>query len=190
MAMRKHSCRAGGFTMIEVLVALAVVAFGLLGLAKLQAVAISSAKVASSRTIAANLTEGIASAMHADTAYWQTAAAATASPITVTYSATSPTVSLGSLTNCQTTTCTPVQMATFDLTNFGIQVATQLPAPVATATKPVSISCTTGSATYFSSNPNQCTITISWSEQYTTTAATSASAPMPATQTYVMLVQP
>lgn len=184
--MRRHPDGMRGFTLVEVLVALAVTAFGLLGLAKLQAVALSGAKVAASRSIAAAQAEGMASAMHANAAYWQTAAAATASPITVT---TTSTVSLGTFKDCSAATCTPLQIATFDLHTFGQQLAAALPAPLATSTKPVSISCA-AATTPFATSPNVCTVTVSWSEQYTGSNNTGALATSQATQAFSLVVQP
>ncbi|MDE2369733.1 MAG: type IV pilus modification protein PilV [Burkholderiales bacterium] len=177
---------ASGFTLVEVMIALAVTAFGLLGLAKLQALAFSGAKVASSRSIAAAEAEGMASAMHVNPDYWQSAAAVAASPITVTRAAV---VSLGATTDCSAATCTPTALATYDLANFGTQLAAALPAPLADATKPVSIRCAQA-VTPFATSPNVCTLTVSWSEQYLGSNSTGALAQSQGTQSYALVVQP
>jgi prepilin-type N-terminal cleavage/methylation domain-containing protein len=70
--MRAHRINKGvrGFSLIEVLVALIVVSVGLLGIAKMQAVAYSSTGVASKRSLAAIEAASLASSMHANRAYW------------------------------------------------------------------------------------------------------------------------
>ena len=70
--MRSSQTRFGarGFSLIEVLVALVVVSIGLLGIAKMQAIAYSSTGVASKRSLAAIEAASLASSMHANRAYW------------------------------------------------------------------------------------------------------------------------
>ena len=69
-----------GFSMVEVLVAVIIIAIGMLGVAKLQAVAMSSTGVARMRSLAAIEAASLADAMHANRGYW---AAATAPTFTV-----------------------------------------------------------------------------------------------------------
>ncbi|MBU6258297.1 MAG: type IV pilus modification protein PilV [Burkholderiales bacterium] len=177
---------AAGFTLVEVMVALAVTAFGLLGLAKLQALAYAGVKVASSRSIAAAEAEGMASAMHVNTAFWQSTAAVAASPITVT---TAAAVNLGATIDCSAAVCTPQGIAIYDLANFGTQLAAALPAPLDAATQPVSIRCAQA-VTPFATSPNVCTLTVSWSEQYQGSNSTGALAQGQSTQSYSLVVQP
>ena len=75
------SSAARGFSLIEVLVALIVVSIGLLGIAKMQAIAFSSTGVASKRTLAAIQAASLASSMHANRAYWSVGGVA---PVTTT----------------------------------------------------------------------------------------------------------
>ena len=66
----QHAIQQRGFTLLEVLVAILVTSVGLLGLAKMQALAVSSTQVASSKSIIAMQTAGLAAAMHGNRAYW------------------------------------------------------------------------------------------------------------------------
>jgi type IV pilus assembly protein PilV len=63
--------RAKGFTLTEVLVALIIIAIGALGIAKMQALALSSTGASRSRALAAIEASSLAAAMHANRAYWQ-----------------------------------------------------------------------------------------------------------------------
>jgi type IV pilus assembly protein PilV len=61
---------ARGFTLIEVMVAMVIISIGLLGIAKLQALAYASTGSASARSLVALQVAGLAAAMHADRSYW------------------------------------------------------------------------------------------------------------------------
>ena len=67
-----------GFSMVEVLVALVIIAVGMLGLAKIQALAYASTGVASQQSIAALQAASLASAMRANRSYWSALPAALA----------------------------------------------------------------------------------------------------------------
>ncbi|MBS0578660.1 MAG: prepilin-type N-terminal cleavage/methylation domain-containing protein [Proteobacteria bacterium] len=75
-----------GFSLVEVMVALVVICVGLLGIAKMQALSMSSSSVSRQRSLAAIEAAGIASAMRANRNYWATGPAA-APGFFVTYSA-------------------------------------------------------------------------------------------------------
>ena len=64
------SAHARGFTLLEVMVALVVTSIGLLGIAKLQALAYASTGSASVRSLVALQAAGLAASMHADRGYW------------------------------------------------------------------------------------------------------------------------
>ena len=70
-----------GFTIIEVMVALVVISIGLLGIAKMQALALASTSTSRLRSLAAIQAASLGSAMHANRAYW--AAATLTQPIAV-----------------------------------------------------------------------------------------------------------
>jgi type IV pilus assembly protein PilV len=77
--------RERGFTLVEVLVALFVTAVGLLGIAKIQALAYASTGSASVRSLVALEAGGLAASMHANRSYW----AGGFAPIPVTITGTS-----------------------------------------------------------------------------------------------------
>ena len=180
----KRSARAmAGFSLIEVMVALIIISIGLLGIAKLQAVALSSTGTAGKRSLAAVEAASIASAMHADRAYWSLASSAVPTVITGTTIASSPDPLLVSGVNCAVgAACTPVQMAAYDLTQWAISAQTIFPSYQA------SILCLPPAA----SLPNSCTITMTWTEN--TVAANKQGIVVGAaafqTPTYILYVQP
>jgi type IV pilus assembly protein PilV len=79
---RPDRTRVRGFTLIEVMVALFVTAVGLLGIAKIQALAYASTGTASVRSLIALEAAGLAASMHANRSYW--AAGSAPIPITIT----------------------------------------------------------------------------------------------------------
>jgi type IV pilus assembly protein PilV len=173
-----------GFSLIEVMVALIIISIGLLGIAKLQAVALSSTGTAGKRSLAAVEAASIASAMHADRAYWSLASSAVPTVITGTTIASSPDPLLVSGVNCAAgPACTPVQMAAYDLTQWAVSAQTIFPSYQA------SILCLPPVA----SLPNSCTITMTWTEN---TVAANKQGIVPAagaafqTPTYILYVQP
>jgi type IV pilus assembly protein PilV len=62
--------RNRGFSLVEVLVALIVICVGLLGVAKMQALALSSMTTSRMRALAAFEAAGLAAEMHSNQAYW------------------------------------------------------------------------------------------------------------------------
>ena len=65
-----RTLRERGFSLVEVMVALVICAVGLLGLAKMESLALSSTSVANSRSLAAIEASSLAAAMHANPGYW------------------------------------------------------------------------------------------------------------------------
>jgi type IV pilus assembly protein PilV len=141
--------RAAGFTLVEVLVALIIIAVGMLGLAKIQALAYASTGIAGSQSIAALQASSLVSAMRANRSYWSTVA----NNFSFTYTAgtvSSPNdATLTNTTYTCTAACTPPQVAAHDLTAWTAALAGVLPKPTAT------ISCPT---------PAGCSIQIDWVE--------------------------
>jgi type IV pilus assembly protein PilV len=117
--MKPHSQRrvAPGFTLLEVLIAIVVVAFGLLGLAGLQVFALKNNQSASLRVAATNLTTDIIDRMKAN--YIGVINDNYNRPLTTDYGTTVGT--------CATTGCTPTELAANDLREWKERVAATLP---------------------------------------------------------------
>ena len=164
-----------GFSLIEVLVSLLVIATGLLGNAGMQMLSINNTSIARNRSLAAIEADALASMMHANTSYWQPS-----TPILTACSVNGTTLGDTTLnsqaTDCVSGVCTATQMAGYDLKYWGPLVASLLPAGVG------NVSCTAFSAT----TPVSCVITVSWSESHLMLNQTGSSV----TQNYTLVVQP
>ncbi|MBS0397797.1 MAG: type IV pilus modification protein PilV [Proteobacteria bacterium] len=174
-----------GFTLVEVMVALLVMAVGLLGIASMQAVAMSSTGVASQRSLAAIEAASLASAMHANRAYW----GATGLPSGVfTLTQAGGTVSISDATlatavDCSNGAfCSPSSLAAYDVQRWGLALADVLPNATATVTCPVL------------AQTRSCTIQLQWTEAAVSSnqqeAAQAAAAAAFKTPTYTLFVQP
>lgn len=174
-----YAGRSHGFSLIEVMVALIIITIGLLGIAKMEALAYSSTGVASMRSIAAIEASSLASAMHANRDYWAnglTPAVISVAGATVTDS----TAILGA--NCASGTfpsCTNAQLAGYDLQNWANSLKAALPQATATVTCPPAV------------YPINCTITLTWIENTVAVNQQSASAGGAVTPTtYTLYVEP
>jgi type IV pilus assembly protein PilV len=134
--------RAQGFTLIEVLVALVVLAIGLIGVAKLFVVTIQGNASASSRLYAVNLTADLADRIRANRTGGAAYGGAAAD-----YSC------VGGVVGA--VQCAPAQMAATDLYVWQAQIASTLP-PGATGTVTYAAAGTNLPATY--------TIAVRWLE--------------------------
>ena len=157
--MKPHStlCGARGFSLIEVLVALIVVSIGLLGIAKMQAIAYSSTGVASKRSLAAIEAASLASSMHANRAYWSVPGTAALNTTVTGIAVASTDPGLGAGGNCAvggTVPCTPNQLAAYDMQSWATALQALLPNDQAT------IVCQSTAAP----TPVTCTVTITWTE--------------------------
>ena len=182
--MKRHypAAASRGFSLIEVMVAVLVISIGLLGMAKMQALALSSSGSARLRSLAALEASSLASTMGADRNYWSAAPAAGAH-FTVTIQGTkitTPDVTLSTAQTCTNgTTCTVAQMASFDLQNWVSNLNTLIPNESAT------VDCFMPAA----ANPVTCTITITWAENLVASNAQEVGGTM-AAPTYTLVVQP
>lgn len=158
--------RAGGFTLLEVMVSVAITAIGLLGIAKMQALAYASTGTASMRSLVAIQVAGLAASMHADRTYWSTGAAPVTITITGTGSGTNFTISdnylnttASTATYCQAggagAPCLPAPMASYDLRTW----ATALNGLLNNLNPVTTISCPT------INTPITCTIQVTWNER-------------------------
>lgn len=146
---------ARGFSLVEVMIAMVVICVGLLGIAKMQSLAMSSTNQARMRSLAALEAASLAAAMHANRGFWGGAnAAATPPPATITYSAANGLQGIANNypagANCNQ--CSPTQIAGYDVGYWVNNLAAMLPGASAT------ISCPPGAP------PVNCTITITWVE--------------------------
>jgi type IV pilus assembly protein PilV len=148
VSLHRHGSR--GFSLVEVMVALIVCAVGLLGLAKMESLSLSSTGIAGSRALAALQASSMASMMHANRDYWGT-------PLVLT----TPTITVSAANNYSTVMdctlaapCTPPNMALADLKSWATSLNSVLPGYVAT------ITC----ANTATPTVNSCAIQIQWIE--------------------------
>jgi type IV pilus assembly protein PilV len=188
--------RRAGFSLIEVLVALIIISVGLLGIAKMQALALSNTTSARLRSLAAIQAASLASSMHADRAYWATVAPATTATATGGVATSSDGTLKGELAAAgaialpanycaqgaagSAAPCQPVQMAAADLQSWAVALNVLIPNSQAT------ITC--------DANPLTCTILLTWTENF---VAATNSKPLAAgiqaaiqNSNYTLYVQP
>ena len=167
-----------GFTLIEVLVALVVIAVGLLGLAKMQALAVSGAQNSGSRSLMALQVGSLVSAMHANGAYWSKAPA-TAFTVTGT-TVTDATGVLNATVSSQCTTkCSAANMAAVDLQNWAAGMVQQFP------TYTAKVNCTNSTG-----QPVSCQIYITWSENKIAVNAATTGGSNAQTQSFSVFIEP
>jgi type IV pilus assembly protein PilV len=168
--------RMRGFTIVEVMVALVVSTIGLLGLAKMESLALSSTSVASSRSLAAILASSMGAAMHANPGYWQSGLATTA---VVKAGSISGVAAGGTCLVAGASSCTPANMAYYDLTQWQTALGQVLQGYVATIT----CSTTTGV-------PVTCSIQLQWAENAVASNTQQSNMANVSQPTYTLLVQP
>jgi type IV pilus assembly protein PilV len=168
-----------GFSLMEVMVALVVATIGLLGLAKMESLALSSTGVAGSRSLAAIEASSMAAAMHANPGYW--ADGGLTQPSIVISNAANPYATAASCYNVPgTPSCNPAAMAAYDLQQWAVALNNVLPGYVAT------IACSPAG----SNVPVTCTITLQWSENTVASNSQQTQITSLAAPTYVLYVQP
>ncbi len=195
MNIPTHS-RARGFTLVEVMVALIIIAIGTLGIAKMQALALSNTNASRTRALAAIEASSLAAAMHVNRAYWASYLSApgniqvaTAGTGSVTSDAAAMQTALTTVagTKCSTSSLfkaqlscycasatssscgtTYINMAASDLYDWSSGLASMLPAATA------SVSCVN------TDSPVDCTITLTWTENAVALTTQEAGATAPA----------
>lgn len=208
MPAKAHAARRG-FSLVEVMVALIVICVGLLGIAKLEALMLSSTGTSRLRSLVALQAASLAASMHADRDYWDGSssywnptsdgnialtATETAGSTTFAGSPSALQAEVGSAPVCQESTpgttvsaCTAQDMAAYDLSQWG-GAATGIANVLKNST--TTIGCAPNAA---ANNVVTCTITIKWNEN--TVAANSqeqqAGAPTSfQTETYTLVIEP
>ena len=190
----KFPMRMRGFSLIEVMVALIIIAVGMLGIAKMQALALSTTESSGTRSLVAIEAASLAASMHANRDYWvqgppppQTNIdVATTGPATystnIDVAALSATPSCGAPTQSACTTGNAQQIAAYDVQQWATALAQVVPAARAT------INCNN------TGTPLSCTIQIVWQENVTstsnTTAAASSGANLLNSPVYTLYVEP
>lgn len=144
-----------GFSMLEVLISMLIIMFGLLGIAGTQMLAINNTENARYQGVATTFASTLAARMRGNYAYWSTPRTITINGVAAgTTSQTVISSGFGAVptsVNCASVVCSPAQMAYYDLQNFGLAAANALPSGT------TAIACG-------SDIPTTCTITLSWSE--------------------------
>src|SRR5271167_1017464 len=187
---RQSAHRGAGFSLVEVMVALVVTSIGLLGLAKMESVALASTTVAGVRSLVAIQAYSLAAAMRANQNYW--AAGLFPGNTTITSSTSGGTITMvdsgaaSGLTtvgpSCTTLgACTlPVQVAAYDVQQWAASLQSLLPTYLTT------IACSNQVGVVVT-----CTITIQWAENavaWNATTQTQLSALQ--SPSYTLYVQP
>jgi type IV pilus assembly protein PilV len=142
--------RERGFSLVEVMVALMVMSIGLLGVAKMQAAALSNTAIASTRSLAAIEASSLASSMHANRGYWSSPFVAT----TITLSGKTVTPNTAPGIDCTAKSCVPADLAAYDLQQWANAAVEVLPPDYQAL-----ITCTP------TVTPPNCTIQIQWAEK-------------------------
>ncbi len=188
----KNPSRTRGFSLIEVMVALVIIAVGMLGIAKMQALALSTTESSGVRSLVAIEAASLAASMHANRDYWVagppppsfTVAVQTTGPGVVSVAITDATNTLNVAANCASVTpcATPALVAAYDVQQWGIALGQVVPAANAV------VNCNNAAV------PLACTIQIVWVENVTSTnnaaAATSSAAGVLNSPTYTLYVEP
>ena len=157
-----------GFSLLEVLVALVIIAVGLMGVAKMHALTLSTASSAGTRSLVAIEAAGMAASIHANKTYWGGTLAALTTTVNFAGGnvvSVDPSSFVSGATDCTATyASTGAQdLAAFDVYQFGCALAQILPAGSAAITCQVA------------TPPQSCTITVTWLENLVgLTSATSS----------------
>lgn len=164
-----------GFSLIEVMISLVIIAVGMLGVAGIMALSMNNDTSSRLQSLAALEATSMATAIQANQAYWVNGAGASSSQ----------TASTSSSQACNGgTACTASSIADEDLSNWGYTIAQSLPNGTGT------VDCSTQAQTGTSPAATTCSIGIQWqvnqmaNDHQTSTAATVS------TQSYVLVVQP
>ncbi len=196
---RRRRRAEDGFTLVELLVTMLIVTVGLLGLAKLQATAVSNTSVSRTRALMTYQAESLAGMIRANKGFWATTGALPTWPgFSVSSAGVASDTGLmvaPTVTNCVNTTgasaCTPQQLAYNDMYTWGAQFndgTASSAFPNASATivcKPATGTTCAASPTV----PHGYDITLSWKQKIVGVNRSTVNS-TPSDLTMVMHVQP
>ncbi|HEX5313934.1 MAG TPA: type IV pilus modification protein PilV [Gammaproteobacteria bacterium] len=158
---------ARGFSLLEALIALLVIAIGLLGIASMQAASVYRTHVGALNGLASLEAQSMAARMTANPGAFPVGSSVFAY-------ATTNAADVSSSTDCESAYCDSDAMALYDLKQWGDGLASALPDGKG------AVAC--------AGDPPQCTVTVSWLEK-TMTPAAAGTAPI-ATRSYRLVVRP
>ncbi len=188
----------GGFTLVELLVTMLIVTVGLLGLAKLQAAAVSNTAVSRTRALMTFQGESLAGMIRANPGFWMTSGTASNYPGLIV--ATNGTITNVNNLMVQKTggclniagTCTPANLAYEDMYAWAAAFNDNTPAsafPGATAR----IACVSASGGTCGPNPTQphgYDITLTWNQKMVATNRSTVNSTTTTPVSMVLHVQP
>jgi type IV pilus assembly protein PilV len=181
-----HKTRSsGGFSLVEVMVAVLVISIGLLGIAKMEALALSSTGNARLRALVSLEAASLASTIRANRTYWAGSAVANTDLVINTTGATISSWSDGTSTavmDCSyggtNAPCATGVLAAYDVQQWAQQINTLIPGVIST------IDCTLPAV----GTPVTCTIQINWTENEVAVNAQATGAM--AVPQYTLYVEP
>ncbi len=195
--------REAGFTLVELLVTMLIVTIGLLGLAKLQATAVSNTAVARTRALMTYQAESLAGMIRANKAFWVTSGNVTSFPsfaVNAQGQASDsglmqvPPTSNGTCANFTTGSCGPANLAYDDMYtwanrfNNGSVDTSAFPGASATIT---CVPATGSTCLANPTTPHGYDITLTWQQKIVAiNASTNNSTSMTQPVSMVMHVQP
>jgi type IV pilus assembly protein PilV len=168
-----------GFSLIEVLVTILIVSFGMLGIAGMLFASINAGQVAMNRSSAVSLANEMADRVRSN---WQAVKLGTFNAVTTS----SQSGSSSCTTTCMTSICSPADQATLDICLWKKQIQKQLPGGQGAVTVDA------GNANC--SNPGMAcifTVTVSWTEaNYKTGTNPNLALFNSAARSYAVSIQP
>jgi len=157
--------QTAGFTLVELLVTMVIVAVGILGIVKMEAAGVAESQVSRVRSLMTYQAESLAGSMRANRGYWASTAAAFGTWTSVNTGTQSYPTSMnanGTDATCKSTACSSSEMAYADMKAWRDAFIGAFPNATATvACSGVSPACTAGS----SAVPRSYDITLTWSEK-------------------------
>ena len=171
---------AQGFSLLEVMVTLVVIGFGLLGVMRMQASAMASTSSAGTRALVALQARSLAAAMRGNAAYWADPAVVTTSFALAGLALTDAGTLSDQAADCVAARCSPVQLASFDLRQWAAGMNQLVPGYRAA-----------GDCAVAAGAPVRCRLTVAWQErQLGVNASTNATASNAVPQSFTLVVQP